>query len=1212
MAARSFLTWLTLFVLVTDVPAGATDKAVGFRDDFATDSLTAYQLRGEVAWQPGAVLLGGGARLRRTVPAGDTLDLRAVVRWKGDQNAELRLRVLDPASAGLGALLTGPGPQPLAALRRTGGQVRLSQRTSEPAQEAALGPTRADAWAVRLLVSHGLVHVKAWRHGAAEPAAWSSLRGLERPAWRPGLLEVESAGPGGVALELLAVTGRAPLVPSAEKQKQLQQVKTLHDEMIRQMNRGQFGDALAGAREALDLHRRALPPDHPDLARSLNYLGRTLHMAGQVRAAQAPLEEALALRRRALPPGHPEVGRSLNNLGGLLLDLGQFDRARSLLEEALAVARRTLPPLHHDVAACLHNLGNVSWRQGRLDEARTHIEEALAVQKKRLPPRSPLLAPTLNNLGLLLYDLGRPAEARAHLEEVLSSMETMLPADHPDLARCHNNLGGVLWGMGLRAQGRPHLERAVALLRKAVPARSQELAQSLNNLGKLLHDDRRLPEARPLLEESVALRRQHLPPGHPDLAQSLSNLGLLLQDLGKFDEAQEHLEEALTLFRKALPPRHPQLAKSLGNLGNLWAHRGRYDQARTFMEQALALWREALPPLHPDLVTGEMNLGCVLVLAEGPEAAWPHLAAGVAVQGTLRRRASLGTAQREHGPLRSANRPYLSFLLNVAERLPNLTADQGQALLLAVLDSKAVSAWAVCLRREALRAAGDGASRLRARELAQVSQELANLLLQGAGRLPPATYRQRCLALQRRQDELENDLARRVQNYAQQRLAEQAGLDDLARALPADAVLVELVRYHHFDFKAWRWGADRYAALLLGRGSADDATPAVRFLALGAARPLDEAVAAWRKPVQAGTTSPDAERELRRLLWGPLAGALPAGTRELVIAPEGALALLPFEALRLADGKYLVETVHVRYVGGGRDLVPPPRPRVRSAAALVLADPAYDSAGEPGANVPGGVPPVANAPGAPGLRFTSLPGFAREADAVAKLLQGRPGWQVQQLRQGQATEEGLAAAPRPRLLYCVTHGFFLPDREAPAPAVGLGRSIVVQSSKKVAGLAPPASADPRLRSGLALAGANKWQERSAKGLSDGLLTALEVENLELWGTELVVLSACETGRGAVQVGEGVLGLRRAFQLAGAQAVLASLWMVPDTETERLMTDCLRRWLDGAPPAAALRQAQLQLIRQLRQSANPWLRAAPPLYWAGFICHGQAGPPSPKE
>ena len=151
---------------------------------------------------------------------------------------------------------------------------------------------------------------------------------------------------------------------------------------------------------------------------------------------------------------------------------------------------------------------------------------------------------------------------------------------------------------------------------------------------------------------------------------------------------------------------------------------------------------------------------------------------------------------------------------------------------------------------------------------------------------------------------------------------------------------------------------------------------------------------------------------------------------------------------------------------------------------------------------------------------------------------------------------------------------------------------------------PDPGPDPRLASGLALAGANRWQERSQRGVSDGLLTALEAEELDLWGTELVVLSACDTGRGQVQVGEGVLGLRRAFQQAGAQTVLASLWKVPDQETEQLMTAFLRRWLGGADKSEALRQAQLELIRRLREGKDKDKRTAPPLYWAAFICHGQ--------
>jgi CHAT domain-containing protein len=192
---------------------------------------------------------------------------------------------------------------------------------------------------------------------------------------------------------------------------------------------------------------------------------------------------------------------------------------------------------------------------------------------------------------------------------------------------------------------------------------------------------------------------------------------------------------------------------------------------------------------------------------------------------------------------------------------------------------------------------------------------------------------------------------------------------------------------------------------------------------------------------------------------------------------------------------------------------------------------------------------------------------------------------------------------RLRLLYLITHGFFLPGRQEPAPpriVRGLGLVELDADAATSARLAN----DPWMRSGLALAGANRWQERGRAGASDGLLTALEVENLDLWGTELVVLSACETGLGERQLGEGALGLRRSIREAGARTVVASLWKVPDRETEWLMTRFLELWLSGTPKAEALRQAQRELIARFRASGDAKRKSAPPLYWAGFLCHGQ--------
>jgi CHAT domain-containing protein len=304
-----------------------------------------------------------------------------------------------------------------------------------------------------------------------------------------------------------------------------------------------------------------------------------------------------------------------------------------------------------------------------------------------------------------------------------------------------------------------------------------------------------------------------------------------------------------------------------------------------------------------------------------------------------------------------------------------------------------------------------------------------------------------------------------------------------------------------------------------------------------------------------------------------------------------------------------VERLHISYVTTGRDLMPRPQPKDKPGLALVLADPDYNATGADDKLLAKANPtasPKRNEEAARQFQFKpleSLPGFAGEAKAVEQLLTGRPGWRVQSHRGADASEETLRSVPRPRLLYCITHGFFLEDRPRPAAPNPL-RELGLADAGPAKWRLPDPGPDPRLASGLALAGANRWQERSKRGLSDGLLTALEAEELELWGTELVVLSACETGRGQVQVGEGVLGLRRAFQQAGAQTVLASLWKVPDAETEQLMAAFLRHWLGGADKSESLRQAQLELIQHLREGKDESKRAAPPLYWAGFICHGQ--------
>ncbi|HEY9284886.1 MAG TPA: CHAT domain-containing protein, partial [Pyrinomonadaceae bacterium] len=329
-------------------------------------------------------------------------------------------------------------------------------------------------------------------------------------------------------------------------------------------------------------------------------------------------------------------------------------------------------------------------------------------------------------------------------------------------------------------------------------------------------------------------------------------------------------------------------------------------------------------------------------------------------------------------------------------------------------------------------------------------------------------------------------------------------------------------------------------------------------------------------------------------------------TRRLFLSPDGALNLIPFGALVDERERHLVEDYSITYLTSGRDLLRLSAKAESRQGALVLADPTFDL-GAPRADAAQNT----NAPAAQGRRsldfagalFSRLPGTEGEARALGATVPG-----VKVLTGAQASEGALKAVSGPSVLHVATHGFFLPDR--PRADVALTRGTV-------AGDAAPAGENPLLRSGLALAGANTG--RAADG-EDGVLTALEAAGLDLWGTKLVVLSACETGVGQVENGEGVYGLRRALVLAGAESQVMSLWQVSDDATRDLMIDYYKRLQAGEGRTEALRQVQLSMLRSGAREAAGAQRGlagqagqqppptagdrSHPFYWASFIQSGE--------
>jgi len=306
---------------------------------------------------------------------------------------------------------------------------------------------------------------------------------------------------------------------------------------------------------------------------------------------------------------------------------------------------------------------------------------------------------------------------------------------------------------------------------------------------------------------------------------------------------------------------------------------------------------------------------------------------------------------------------------------------------------------------------------------------------------------------------------------------------------------------------------------------------------------------------------------------------------------------LHFEALVDEKGKYLAESFRFAYLSSGRDLLRTP---AKSAlGTVVFAGPDYKL--DP-AERQSLAQKLLDKKEAIALRsgpaqevrsmgWKPLPGAAAEAKDIKEILHEGTYGPVKTYVGAEALEEVLKAMPAPRILHLATHGFFLdyqpeaPDKDGSGAGWARGRLKHMDN--------------PLLRSGIVLAGANTIGDKEAKGVEDGWVTAEEIALLNLRGTELVVLSACQTGLGDVKSGEGVYGLRRAFLYAGARTLLTSLFEVPDTETRELMKRFYGGLKKDQGKLAALHTAQVDMIRRRRQMQG----AAHPFFWASFVLVG---------
>jgi len=470
------------------------------------------------------------------------------------------------------------------------------------------------------------------------------------------------------------------------------------------------------------------------------------------------------------------------------------------------------------------------------------------------------------------------------------------------------------------------------------------------------------------------------------------------------------------------------------------------------------------------------------------------------------------------------------------------------------------------------------------KELSQVQTQLSQFAYTPNDPSSPQPSPEVIAELENKATRLEAELMERSAEFRQQ--VQPITISQVQEAIPTDAALLEFIQYKPYNAETGEWGSPHYAVYILrsngepqwadlGEAAAIDENIQILRNALKSRQPVRASVAVVRTEGKIENVNASAQ-ELYRQLLSPILETI-GDAEHLLIAPDNQLNLVPFAALVNEDNRYLLQDYSITYLTSGRDLLRFQLEREEAQPPLLFANPAYDQEGKALAQTTGGN--SQRSADLKTLQFGPLPGTIAEGEAIKDLLP-----QFQLLTQQEASESILKQNENPRFLHIATHGFFLPPEESEPPSN--------QGLQTIGNQQPLTIENPLLRSGLALAGFNLRQ--SGEG-EDGVLTALEVTGLNLRGTELVVLSACETGLGEVVQGEGVYGLRRAFTLAGAQTQLMTLWKVDDEETKNLMIDYYQRLQDGEGRGEALRQVQLEMLNN-SQTQHPY-------FWASFIPTG---------
>jgi CHAT domain-containing protein/tetratricopeptide (TPR) repeat protein len=826
-------------------------------------------------------------------------------------------------------------------------------------------------------------------------------------------------------------------------------------------------------------------------------------------------------------------GVLLSKLGDLYTMTSQYSKASRTLQSALDIIEQTSDDNSPEFVTATINLGILYMSQGKYAEA----EEAFDYALGEITPDADAYPGLINNQATVYQQLGQMERAEKLFQQLQTTDSLNIGVTHPDFAITLSNIGLVYTDLGKYDKAEKVFKQALEIQKANNETKSASYGRKLNNLARVYRISGKPEKAVPLHEQALALFKKQLGENSPEFATTAFNLGIATWKLGKKDLALKYLKTSASIRANRLGKKHPKYAESMQKIAEFEWQQKQLKEARQTFGAVFESYYHQIESTFPVLTEEEK-------------------------------------AKFYYNNIKPGFEKYYSFALEYNKTDPSILGEVYNHQL----NSKAAIMYATEKVKQAIQDSKDTLL-IREYEHWQAQKELIAKLYSQNQRPKKID------SLQQLADRIEKELTRKSSVFAKQIGRKRITWVDVQSALKENEGALEIIRFNNYAPDASGKFKDEvnYAFLFVSKKTKTQ--PDIVVLTNGNEME-GKVLNYYRNNIK--FTMEDARSY--KFLVEPITTYLEKNQiKKLYISPDGIYNQINVNTIKNpATNKFAIDTYDLRIVTNSRDILEKRTLKSNSQSSLLIGFPKFTLNENPAST---GVATRSVTRGgnlSRGLRggllrqlrgdagIAVLPGTQVEINQIAKL---SPNPEI--FMEDMASEGLIKQVISPMILHIATHGYFLDD-DNEEPIASEEKTTYVPS--------------PLLQSGIILAGAEDFLKTGVPvndDGDDGVLTAYEAMNLNLEDTELVVLSACETGLGVVKNGEGVYGLQRAFKMAGAKTLIMSLWQVDDAATQQLMSLFYSERANFSDPHEAFRSAQMKLKQSYPH----------PFYWGAFIMVG---------